>query len=181
MHQKIGSFNVLLLEGTLDKDNLKAIIKKAMDLFEGKAGFMQCCSIEFVPSLDFVLFALENALMKKPIGSTSIKKNSMSFLLWLYCTSQLNKALKLAGKTSKGMLLVIVAREKLLLDKALKEAIKLGFSEKPGLIEKNFGKNLGSFIEHFGISKNELEAIAHLPKQEAVEKLITERQALLIL
>lgn len=181
MHQKIGLFNVLLLEGTLDNDNLKAIIKKAIGLFDGVNGFMQCCSLEFVPSTDFVLHALENSLALKPLGSTKPKKKALAFLLWLYCTAQLDKAINLAGKTGKGAILVIVARDSTLIETALKTALKLGFIEKPGLIKKNFTENLDSFIRHFGISENEIRAFSQTSRREAVKKLITERQALMAL
>ena len=175
MHQRIGGFNVLLLEGTLNKDNLEAIINKANDLFEGSQGFMQCCSLEFVPSLEFALNAAENALLGKPLGSVKMKKPALAFLLWLYCTTQLEKAIELAGKKSKGVLLVAAAKDKELIGSALEEANKLGFVEEAGLA----GKNTKALIEHFGISENELRAFSHLPKEKAIEALALERQALL--
>jgi len=178
MHQKIGEYNVLLLQGTLDNDNLGAIINKANDLFSGEEGFMQCCSLKFVPSENFALHAVENTLSRKPAGSVKLNKLSMGFLLWLYCTSQLEKAISLAGE-GKEFLLVIAAKNRPLLNKAVAAARKLGFKEEKGLIEKNFREKLDSFIEHFNISRNELKALSHLPREKEVELLAIERQALL--
>jgi len=177
MHQKVGEYSVLLVEGTLDKDNLEAIINKANDLFAGSPGFMQCCSLEFVPSLEFALAAAENALAGKPLGSVKMKKPALAFLLWLYCTTQLEKAIGLAGKTGSGVLLAVAAKDKKLAGTALEEAKKLGFEEKPGLV----GKNTEALIGHFGIAESELKALSQLPRNEAIEKLAIERQALLAL
>ncbi|GEM_PF-4432997 len=180
MHQRIGEYSVLLLQGTLDNDNLGAIINKANDLFSGEEGFMQCCSLKFVPSENFALHAVENVLSRKPAGSVKLNKLSLGFLLWLYCTNQLEKAISLAAQ-GKEFLLVIAAKDKKLASKALSKAKELGFREEKGLIEKNFREKLDSFIEHFRISKNELRAFSHLPREKAVELLAIERQALLSL
>lgn len=181
MESKIGLFHVLLLEGTLNKNNIEAIIKKSMDLFEREQEFLQCCSIDGMPSMRFALNAMENALAGKKIGKAKLKKKSLSFLLWLYCTNQLDKAIEFAGKWEKGVLLAIAAKDKAKLNRALELAKELGFKEKNGIIEKNFRENLESFIEKFKISENELKAFSQMPKHKAIEKLLIERQALMAL
>lgn len=180
MRLKIGSFHVLLTEGTLNKNNTEAIVKKAIDFFSDKPGFLQCCSIELVPSLDFALNAMENALRGKEIGNAKPDKKAMAFLLWLYCTTQLNKAIELAGKSDRVVLAVAALKESDL-DEALAIARESGFREQRGLMEENLKENLDKFVEEFNISEKEIESLSDLSKHRAVECLLIERQALLAL
>jgi len=180
MQAKIGSVKALLLEGTLNNDNLEAIVNKANDLFSGSNDLMQCCSLELIPSMNYAMQALENTLNKKIIPSAKIKKPALNFLLWIYCVDQLEKAIKFAGKGNK-FLLVIAAENDATLKEALKTAKELGFVESKGLIEVNLKENKERILEHFDISEAALKAFSHLPEREAIEKLAMEKQALLSL
>ncbi|MEM0360212.1 MAG: hypothetical protein QXK06_02645 [Candidatus Diapherotrites archaeon] len=176
---EIGKFKAILLEGTIPTNNSQAIIKKGTGLLAGGSGFLQCCSIEGVPSLSFARSALENTLCSKSIGKT--KNKGLLFLLWLYCTLQLEKAIMQAARTEKGCLLVVAAKDKKKLKECLEIAKRLGFKEKKGIIGKNFRKNLEVFQKQFCISEKELFALKHLPKEKAIEALAIERQAMMAL
>lgn len=170
-----------MLEGTIPINNLEAIIKKGTDLFTEGEGLLQCCSIEGIPSLEFAKTALENALAGRKICNEKTAKKSLLFLLWLYCTGQLETAITQAGKAEKGCLLAAAAKDKKKLKQALAIAKEHGFIEKKGLVERNFSSNLGDFAERFGISEKELQAFRHLPKKQAIERLCFERQAMMAL
>ncbi|MFH1234501.1 MAG: hypothetical protein V1493_02710 [Candidatus Diapherotrites archaeon] len=170
-----------MLEGTIPINNLEAIIKKGTDLFREEEGMLQCCSIEGVPSVGFAKTALENALFGRKICKAKTAKKSLLFLLWLYCTCQLETAIVQAGKAEKGCLLVIASKDKNAANEALAFAKNHGFREKKGLILQNFSKNQDAFAERFGISEKEVHAFRHLPKKQAIERLILERQAMMAL
>jgi len=180
MREQISSFSVTLLEGTLNTDNLLAIINKANDLFKGHTGFMQCCSLSLVPSEKFALRALRKALEEIEIPKAKIKKPALNFLLWLYCENQLGKAIELAGKGNL-FLLVIAAEDKALQNKAKELATELGFSSKKGLLESNLEANEQEILEHFEITPEALKAFSHLNKAQAIEKFALEKQALMSL
>ncbi|MCX6801764.1 MAG: hypothetical protein NT067_01490 [Candidatus Diapherotrites archaeon] len=150
-------------------------------MFREEKGMLQCCSIEGIPSLEFAKTALENALSGRKICKEKTAKKSLLFLLWLYCTGQLEKAIEQAGRTEKGCLLVIASKNKKTLKQALAVAKEHGFKEKKGLIQQNFSKNQDAFVKRFCISKKELHAFRHLPRKEAIERLILERQAMMAL
>jgi hypothetical protein len=150
-------------------------------LFREGEGLLQCCSIEGVPSLEFAKIALENALTGRKICKAKTAKKSLLFLLWLYCTGQLETAITQAGRIEKGCLLAIAAKDNKTLKQALAIAKEYGFKEKKRAIEMNFSANLDGFAERFCISAKELHAFKHLPKKEAIERLILERQAMMAL
>ncbi len=178
---KIGKFQAILLEGNIPINNSEAIIKKGTGLFMEGEGFLQCCSTEGVPSLSFAKAALENALAGKPIGKTKTLNKGLLFLLWLYCTTRLEKAIEQACATEKGCLLAIASKDKKALKTALAFAKEQGFREKKGIIGSNFNANLDPFAECFGISEKELHTFGHLSKAKAIEALAMERQAMMAL
>lgn len=168
--------------GLINISNVEASLKKASLTLSGKNEFFQIISLKPIASLKQLELAAEHTLYAFQNSQNFALKPSMEFLLRAAAEKQLNKVLDAFPLTEgeNKVAVIALAENKKNLIKALKFAQSgLDFKENPALLEENLKQNTDFLIDWFKIYSKELESLNSENKQEALQKIILEKIALL--
>ena len=165
----INDLHVIIKKGFASTEDMEEMINKF--LLSKHAIFALIPAKTIVSELQ-IISAIEKAEQAFKQNKGIAKNLSLEFLLFLYCTTQINRAIEIACKRTKKHVLVIASKSKQLAKKMLECAKKHGFEEREFKLKPNVAK----LSKLYKIAC--LSAYKHMPKQNALELAILERQAL---
>ena len=169
-----NSLEAAMLFGEIDVDKVETTLKKLSERRDSSS-LLQICSAKNIISPLQVFVAAEQALNAFENNTTFSDSLGLELLCRLNAERQIEKAIKAAGlKNGKNVACLVVVSSAGRAKKHLAEiASKISMREK----KIDLKKNSSSVMNHFGITKKELETLSDL--ENPLEAAVIERIALL--